>query len=291
MALPVHSGTGQVVEKVFCGVTVFSSTGSCLKDSGLHIFNHQDRRSEIMIAVIIAPGLSPGMEPLNERYPTSLLPLVDRPFIQHVVEFLVEGGITRFEFVLSHLPEKIEEFLGDGSRWGCTFRFHLALDPSHPYDIPRTVRFGEDTELILLVHAGRLPQVDLVQTRPENPIEKPVMFFSPPIRKVDPSAEKGRDALQWTGWAWVPAVILKNLPKGLDGGGLESHLASSGQGQGKSPTVEVSISLNVRTYEDLLASQGAILSKDFKGLLLGGKEMDEGIRLSRNLTLPSNSNP
>ena len=249
-----------------------------------------------MIAVIIAPGLSPGMEPLNERYPTSLLPLVDRPFIQHVVEFLVEGGITRFEFVLSHLPEKIEDFLGDGSRWGCTFRFHLARDPSHPYDIPRTVRFGEDTELILLVHAGRLPQVDLVQTRPENPIEKPVMFFSPPIRsgrrshfggvgRVDPSAEKDRDARQWTGWAWVPAVILKNLPKGLDGGGLESHLASSGQGQGKSPTVEVSISLNVRTYEDLLASQAAILGKEFKGLLLGGKEVDEGIRLSRNLTL------
>ncbi len=43
-----------------------------------------------MIAVIIAPGLSPGMEALNERYPSPLLPLVDRPFIQHVVEFLIE---------------------------------------------------------------------------------------------------------------------------------------------------------------------------------------------------------
>lgn len=236
-----------------------------------------------MIAVIIAPGLSPGMEPLNERYPTPLLPLVDRPFIQHVVEFIVEGGITRFEFVLSHLPEKIERFLGDGSRWGCTFRFHLARDPSHPYDILKAFRLGEDTGPLLLAHADRLPQVDLEQTRPANPIEEPVMFFSPPIRRIDPSAEKGLDTRPWTGWAWAPVGILKNLPKGLDEGALESHLASTGQG--KSSSVEASISLSVRSYDDLLASQAAVLGKKFKGLFLGGKEADEGIWLSRNLTL------
>jgi len=236
-----------------------------------------------MIAVIIAPGLSPGMEPLNERYPTPLLPLVDRPFIQHVVEFLVEGGMTRFEFVLSHLPEKIESFLGDGSRWGCTFRFHLARDPSHPYDILKTVRLGEDTEPLLLAHADRLPQVDLEQTRPANPKEEPVMFFSPPIRGIDPSAEKGRDTPQWTGWAWVSADMVKNLPRDLQEEALESHLAS--MRQSTSPSVEVSRSLSVRSYNDLLASQAAVLGKEFKGLLLGGKEADESIWLSRNLAL------
>ena len=236
-----------------------------------------------MTAVIIAPGLSPGMEPLNERYPTPLLPLVDRPFIQHVVEFLVEGGITRFEFVLSHLPEKIEGFLGDGSRWGCTFRFHLARDPSHPYDILETVRLGEDPGPLLLAHADRLPQIDLAQTRPSTQIEEPVMFFSPPIRTIDPSAENSQDAPKWTGWAWVPADTLKNLPRDLDEEALESHLASTGQAGERS--VEVSSSLGVRSYGDVLASQAAVLGKKFGGLLLGGKEADESIWLSRNLTL------
>ena len=222
-----------------------------------------------MIAVIIAPGLSPGMEPLNERYPTPLLPLVDRPFIQHVVEFLVEGGITRFEFVLSHLPEKIEGFLGDGSRWGCTFRFHLARDPSHPYDILKTVRLGEDTGPLLLAHADRLPQVDLDQTRPSNPMEEPVMFFSPPIPRTDPSAANSQDIRQWTGWAWVPADILKNLPKGLDVEALESHFASTGQSKGSS--VEVSNSLSVRSYDDLLASQAAVLGKNSGAFFLGAR--------------------
>ena len=236
-----------------------------------------------MIAVIIAPGLSPGMEPLNERYPTSLLPLVDRPFIQHVVEFLVEGGITRFDFILSHLPEKIEDLLGDGSRWGSVFRFHLTRNPAQPYDSLKIINLDNDAGSVLLAHADRLPQIDLEQTRPANQIEEPLMFFSPPIRRNDPSAEKGQDTQQWTGWAWVPTGILKNLPKDLNEEALESHLASIGQG--RSPSVEVSSSLSVRSYGDLLASQAAVLGKEFRGLLLGGNEADESIWLSRNLTL------
>jgi len=236
-----------------------------------------------MIALIIAQGVSPGMEALNERYPSPLLPLVDRPFIQHVVEFLVEGGVTQFEFVLSHLPRKIENLLGDGSRWGSTFRFHLTRDPARPYDSLKIMNLDNDAGPVLLAHADRLPQVDLEQTRPANQIEEPVMFFSPPIRRNDPSAEKGQDTPQWTGWAWVPAGILKSLPKDLDEEALESHLASRGQGKG-SP-VEVSSSLSVRSYDDMLASQAAVLGKEFKGLFLGGKEADESIWLSRNLTL------
>jgi len=136
---------------------------------------------------------------------------------------------------------------------------------------------------VLLAHADRLPQVDMEQTRPANQIEEPVMFFSPTILRTDSSTAKNQDTRQWTGWAWVPADILKNLPKDLDEEALESHLTSTGQG--RSPSVEISSSLSVRSYDDLLASQAAVLGKEFKGLFLGGKEADESIWLSRNLTL------
>jgi len=236
-----------------------------------------------MIAVIIATGLSPGMEPLNERYPTPLLPLVDRPFIQHVVEFLVEGGISRFEFVLSHLPEKIEKLLGDGSRWGSVFRFHLAHDSEHPYDILKGMNFENLAEPLLLAHADRLPQFDMAQTRPATHTAEPIMFFAPPIGPIDATATTSQDNPQWTGWAWVSPDILESLPKDLDEGAFETHLAS--KGQGKSSSVDVAISLSVCTYADLLASQAAVLDKKFKGLFLGGKEADDAIWLSRNVTL------
>lgn len=231
-----------------------------------------------MIAVIIAPGLSPGMEALNERYPSPLLPLVDRPFIQHVVEFLIEQGITRFEFVLSHLPEKIEGLLGDGSRWGSTFRFHLARDPFSPYEPIKTIRVDNDSEILLLAHADRLPRIDLEQTRPASEPAEPKLFFW-----SGPSHSEGKNDRLWTGWAWVQKTFIKNLPSNLDEDGLRSHLISLSAG-GES-SIEVPKPLSVQSYDELLTSHHAVLAKEFPGLFLGGREADESIWLSQNVSL------
>src|SRR5215212_7642851 len=78
---------------------------------------------------------------------------------------LVDRGVTEFDFIISHLPERIEHLLGDGARWGSQFRFHLARDASRPYGMLRTLS-GADTDdangadgPILLAHADRLPQL------------------------------------------------------------------------------------------------------------------------------------
>ena len=107
----------------------------------------------------MAPGEAPCTAPLTERYPTPLLPLVDRPFLQHVIEFCVHQGVRRFDFVLSHLPEKVEEFLGGGERWGSSFTCHLAREPSRPYRLLRVLDFaGGPDEPVLFGHADRLPR-------------------------------------------------------------------------------------------------------------------------------------
>ena len=237
-----------------------------------------------MLAVIIATGIGPGMEALNERYPTPLLPLVDRPFIQHVVEYLVDAGVTRFEFVLSHLPEKIEDFLGDGSRWGSHFGYHLTRDPSRPYDLLRIGQFEEHTGPVILAHADRLPQVDLSQY-PEGQLpEEPVMFYVPPIKRNDPSEAESGDTPEWSGWALLNSDVLSGLPKDMDETSLRSHLESKVP-EGHETAVTSPFSLSVRSYHDLLASQEAVLDKKFQGLLLGGKEASDSIWLSRNVTL------
>ncbi|MEW6753870.1 MAG: hypothetical protein AB1505_23250, partial [Candidatus Latescibacterota bacterium] len=59
-----------------------------------------------MHAVLIATGgvPAPGTDGLR---PAPLRPLVDRPFIQHVVECLVQEGITELDLVLSDRPEEV----------------------------------------------------------------------------------------------------------------------------------------------------------------------------------------
>ncbi|MBM3262099.1 MAG: hypothetical protein FJY97_01510 [candidate division Zixibacteria bacterium] len=92
-----------------------------------------------MRAVVFATGFNRALEPLTAWYPSPLLPVADRSIAQHIIEFLVDQGVVEFDFVLSHLPEKLETLLGDGARWGCRFRYHLTRDPERPYATLRAI--------------------------------------------------------------------------------------------------------------------------------------------------------
>ena len=229
-----------------------------------------------MIALIIAPGVNPGLETLNKHYPGPLLPLVDRPFIQHTVEFLIQEGITQFEFVLSHLPEKMEDLLGDGSRWGSNFRFHLAQDPLLPYETLKSIEFNPD-EFILLAHGDRLPQIDLKKTIQDSKINPSVPTFW-----FGPSDSETRNT-GWTGWAWIPGKYFQNLSSRLDERSLETHLLS--QANGKEIRLDAEKQLGVQTFEQLLTSHRTLLDKDFPNLTFKSREVENGIWLSRNVSL------
>src|ERR1044071_886399 len=86
-----------------------------------------------MKAIVIATGINTELQAFNEHYPTGLIPLVNRPLIQYVIEHLIENGVFEFEFILTFLPEKIEEFIGDGKRWGVNVNYHLCRDETTPY--------------------------------------------------------------------------------------------------------------------------------------------------------------
>jgi lipopolysaccharide/colanic/teichoic acid biosynthesis glycosyltransferase len=215
-----------------------------------------------MRAVIFSTGDWPGIAPLNERHPAPLLPLVDRPFLQHIVERLVNQGITRFDFVLSHHPEKIEHFLGDGQRWGCKFVFHLARDAARPYRVLRTMNY-EENEPLLLGHADRLPALTLRDTA----VTPPLLFCE-------------EERAEWTGWALLAPEHVATLPPDVDEAGLRVHLEGGGAARH-----EVSRALSFRTFGDILAAHQAVLAKEHDGLLLTGREVEPGIWLSRNVVL------
>ena len=231
-----------------------------------------------MIALVIAPGLNSGLEALNKHYPTPLLPLVDRPFIQHAVEFLIGQGVTRFEFILSHLPEKIEALLGDGSRWGTTFRYHLAQDPLLPYEPLKTLKFDNPDEILLLAHADQLPQIDL-----KKAVENFQSGGGTPTFWGNPSESESPNEWDWTGWALIPETYIKNIPENTDEGHLKTHFLS--QAKETALWVTVSQQLNFQTYEAILMSHRALLKKEFTGLFLKGAEAEDGIWISRNVSL------
>lgn len=201
-----------------------------------------------MIAILIATGQNADFHGLDEHMPINLLPLADRPFLQHVIESVARQNIARFEFVLSHLPEKIEAWLGDGARWGCSFRYHLVPAGGDVFHLARTVAAGLDED-VLLGSGVRLPEID-ISAAPVN------------------TAFCLQDGT-WTGWAI--------LARG--GSSLTATLAD------ELPRISVARCLSLETAEDFLRSQRDALEGNFPGLLMAGRQVEPGIWISRNVSL------
>jgi len=200
------------------------------------------------------------MEAFASRQPPALLPVAGRPLLHYAIESLVDSGVTEIDFILSKIPEKIELSLGDGARWGCAFRYHLARDPAQPYARLSVIGIPED-QPVVLAHGDRLPlwKAD-----------------SPPAR-TELVIYNG----QWTGWAMVPGSILRAIRYDCDEAALFALLS----GQAGASSQDAALLLNVRSFEGLLEANWAVLEKRFPKLLLNGREAGESIWIARNVSL------
>lgn len=78
-----------------------------------------------MKAVILAAGVGTRMQKTFPLTPKSMLPVGGKPLIQDQIEYLKKFGIKDFYINLHFLPEKIKNFLGDGSRFGVKITYSL----------------------------------------------------------------------------------------------------------------------------------------------------------------------
>lgn len=223
-----------------------------------------------MKALIFAPGTAPEMEALTFRRPNVMLPLMDRPFLQHVVEYLVARDINHFEVVVSHMPEQIERLLRHGHRWGSSVKYHLARDADKCYRRLKAIWPVEGDEPVLIGHGDSLPPLGLVLQDLAG--QTPVFF--------NHSTPEGSN---WTGWAVLSAKDLAGLDLKSDFKALAASIKALDPAGTK--IVEVDRPLEMNSYSGMLDAHRQILAKDFKGLLNAGLEADPGIWISRNVSL------
>jgi dTDP-glucose pyrophosphorylase/predicted transcriptional regulator len=68
--------------------------------------------------LVMAGGLGSRLHPLTKDVPKPLLKVGGRPILETILDTLVSQGFVRFFFSLNYRGEMIEEYFGDGSRWG-----------------------------------------------------------------------------------------------------------------------------------------------------------------------------
>jgi NDP-sugar pyrophosphorylase family protein len=72
---------------------------------------------------VLAGGLGTRLRPVTATIPKSLVEVNGRPFIAHQLELFVRRGIREVILCVGYLGEQIEEYVGDGARFGLRIRF------------------------------------------------------------------------------------------------------------------------------------------------------------------------
>jgi NDP-sugar pyrophosphorylase family protein len=75
---------------------------------------------------ILAGGLATRLRPITETIPKSLVEAAGEPFVAHQLRLLAKEGVKHVVFCVGYLGEMIEEFVGDGARFG--FKVEYVFD-------------------------------------------------------------------------------------------------------------------------------------------------------------------
>lgn len=80
-------------------------------------------------AVVMAGGKGMRLRPLTENIPKPMVKVAGKPIIERIVLHLVGYGIRRIFVSVNHLAQVIEDYLGDGSRFGATIEYLREDEP------------------------------------------------------------------------------------------------------------------------------------------------------------------
>jgi len=80
-------------------------------------------------AVILVGGEGTRLRPLTSTVPKPVVPLVDRPFIAYMLEWLRRHGVDDVIMSCGFKAERMREVLGDGAQYGLALRFVEEPEP------------------------------------------------------------------------------------------------------------------------------------------------------------------
>ena len=92
-----------------------------------------------MRAVVLVGGFGTRLRPLTEAIPKPLLPVGQRPIIEHVVRSLAAGGVTEVVLALGFRPDAFRDAYPDGTCAGVPL--HYAVEPE-PLDTGGAIAFA-----------------------------------------------------------------------------------------------------------------------------------------------------
>jgi len=69
-------------------------------------------------AIILAAGEGSRMRPLTYTRPKVMLPIVNKPILEHLLVEASQAGIREFIFIVGYCDEQVRGYFGKGEKWG-----------------------------------------------------------------------------------------------------------------------------------------------------------------------------
>jgi mannose-1-phosphate guanylyltransferase len=115
-----------------------------------------------MQAVILVGGEGKRLRPLTSTVPKPVVPLVDRPFISFMLEWLRQHGVDDVIMSCGFLATSVRNVLGDGSGMGIRLRF---VEEPEPRGTAGALKYAEPLldERFLMLNGDVLTDIDLTQ--------------------------------------------------------------------------------------------------------------------------------
>ena len=186
-----------------------------------------------MKAVVMAGGFGTRIQPLTNSRPKPMLPIMNRPMMEHTMMTLKELGITEFIVLLYFKPDIIRDYFGDGSDFGIKITYVL---PDDDYGTAGAVKLAQehigndnfiiisgdlvtdfDFQKIFDYHREKQSKLTITLTSVDNPLE-----FGVVIANAEGRIEKFLEKPSWgevfsdtinTGIYVIEPEILDYIPK------------------------------------------------------------------------------
>jgi mannose-1-phosphate guanylyltransferase/phosphomannomutase len=143
----------------------------------------------------MAGGFGTRLRPLTQSLPKPMVPMANRPMLNHIVDLLKRHGLRDYVSLLYFQPEEITNFFRDGKDFGVNMKYMLA---ESDLGTAGSVKNAEDHfrgERVLVIsgdvltnfdlteavkfHEARKAKASMVLTRLENPLAYGVVITEP----------------------------------------------------------------------------------------------------------------
>lgn len=186
-----------------------------------------------MKAVVMAGGFGTRIQPLTNSRPKPMLPIINKPMMEHTMMALKDLGIKEFIVLLYFKPETIKEYFKDGSDFGINITYVV---PDDDYGTAGAVKLAQeyigdenfiiisgdlvtdfDFQKIFDYHAEKKSKLTITLTSVDNPLE-----FGIVIANEEGKIEKFLEKPSWgevfsdtinTGIYIIEPEILDYIPK------------------------------------------------------------------------------